>query len=99
MPSERPGAPRRGWDSHSPKRRIPAAGMRPPPHNAPGIIPGTCTPPSHPPDGVQTFTTFFRTLPTLPLVGSGQSPSREGAGSTAEDELAGSQSRPARFTG
>lgn len=37
--------------------------------------------------------TFFRTLPTLPLVGSGQSPPTEGTGSTAKDELAGSQSR------
>lgn len=40
-------------------------------------------------------TTFFRTLFTLPLVDSGQSPPREGAGSTAKDELAGSNSGPA----
>lgn len=40
-------------------------------------------------------TTFFRTLFTLPLVDSGQSSPREGAGSTAEDELAGSKSGPA----
>lgn len=37
---------------------------------------------------------FFRTLPTLPLAGSGQSPPREKAWRT-EDELAGSQSPPA----
>lgn len=40
--------------------------------------------PSQPsPERGATSTTFFRTLPNLPLAGSGQSPPREGAGNTA----------------
>lgn len=89
MPSERPrgSQPRMGFPPWHP-----AAGLRPP-YDAPGTIPGTCTPSSHPSDRVQPRP--LSSGPCPPYPSPAQDSPLPGRARTAEDELAASQSRPA----